>query len=368
MHALLTARVVRTVRGDARDPCLRPGLPDHPRAVRTRQLAGLQLGVQLQHLLRRHVHRPQFVQHLPLRVRGARSRTPDQLLLRAVLRAVAQHGLVTGADGRLTGRRVPVRRGLLAGRHGLARRHRLARDRAAHRPARHGLTRHGLTRHRLAGHRLRCALRHSGRLRGRRCAGAAGLRARQHRRGVVDAGGLTARGRGSTRDTRGLGRAGDTDGRTRQHRRDMVDPAGRGTARRLRSAGRTRGLGRTGSAGRGRRSGLARDSRCRRAPGTVRAQLGDELGGHVPARRGARGTGPGRRGRAARPCARRARGARRRRRGRATAPRAPRRLCLAGRGVGDVTGVRGQRPGRRHGGTRTGGRLGEFGAPPGPCG
>ena len=33
------------------DPHLRPGLPDHPRAVTARQLAGLQLRVQLQHLL-----------------------------------------------------------------------------------------------------------------------------------------------------------------------------------------------------------------------------------------------------------------------------------------------------------------------------
>lgn len=125
LHALLSTGVVPAVGGDVGDPGLGPGLLDHPSAVATRELAGLQLGVEFQHLLRRHVERPQLVQDLPLGMRRTGSRAADQLGFGTVGRPVAQYGLVAGADGRHAGRllRIAVRSGSIA-REGTRRRSR----------------------------------------------------------------------------------------------------------------------------------------------------------------------------------------------------------------------------------------------------
>lgn len=117
----------------------------------------------------------------------------------------------------------------------------------------------------------------------------------------------------------------------------MVHPARRRTAGRIR---------------RSRRSGRARNTRCARRlrcprPGRpalepVGPQRGDELRRHIPTRRRTR---RGRR-RGTRSRARRPRTARRRRRGRAATPTRRRRRLARG-GIGDVPGVRRERPLRR---------------------
>lgn len=117
----------------------------------------------------------------------------------------------------------------------------------------------------------------------------------------------------------------------------MVHPARRRTAGRIR---------------RSRRSGRARNTRCARRlrcprPGRpalepVGPQRGDKLRRHIPTRRRTR---RGRR-RDTRSRARRPRTARRRRRGRAATPTRRRRRLARG-GVGDVPGVRRERPLRR---------------------
>ena len=269
------------------------------------------------------------MQHLPLRMRRTRRRTPDQLLLGTVLRAITQYGLIPGPDGRLPRLRIAVRRGLLPG---VPRADPAGADRASADRAEAGAC--------------------PGAFRGR-----AGAAVRQGPRPADP----TAWSRRDEHHREAYHREGSAHQVHPAHPEAWEPPAA-GTRRVPRRADPTASSRRDEhrpehSDRRAHRAApehqalRAPSRRTRRPSGPVRTELRDKLRRHIPARRRTRRTGRGRRRRTPRPRARHSRRTRRRRSAR-RAPRTPRRLRLAGRGVGDVTGI-GRQGTRRRGGRRT---------------